>query len=72
MTETRTEYRVVGMEGQRVFVAGGPYDDEHVAGWTVDDLRRNGGAGLDLRIQKRTVTYTPWEDLTEEASDAPE
>lgn len=63
--ETKTEYRVVETEGAWSFVVGGPYDDEHVAGRTVDDLRRNGGADLDLRIQTRTVTKTPWEDVNE-------
>lgn len=61
----RKEYRVVGREGERIFVCGGPYDDKYVAGWTVDDLRRNSGDALSVHIQTRTVRATPWVDLPE-------
>lgn len=66
-SEARTEYRVVGVVGEGIH-AGRPWstparyratDSELEA----EEARQHGNE--NVRIQKRTVTYTPWEDVAD-------
>lgn len=66
--ETRTEYRVVGdtREGERSVACGGSLAAAKSRGEELAEGSRLIAPWTSVRIQKRTVTTTPWEDVTDE------
>jgi hypothetical protein len=68
--ETRTEYRVVGDPDSAAAdpQIAGPFRDLKTAQHTRDGFNPIGMSVIwrNVRIQSRTVTETPWTDLTQQ------